>query len=95
MSLVGVQEVSADSVISVRYPEMEERRQHTIARLWNITETLNVLYRENWTLMANVEIIKFQNEIIQSIKEEMTVGDQSKNCNFHKVHSFTSQINSF
>lgn len=35
--------------------------------------------------MANVEIIKFQNEIIQSIKEEMTVGDQSKNCNFHKV----------
>ena len=51
--------------------QLEGHRQQTIAKLWNITETLNVLYRENWTLMANVEMIKFQNEMIQSIKQEM------------------------
>ena len=51
--------------------QLEGHREQTIAKLWNITETLNVLYRENWTLMANVEMIKFQNEMIQSIKQEM------------------------
>ena len=54
--------------------ELSVRREETIAKLWNITETLNVLYRENWTLMANVEMIKFQNEMIQSIKQEMRPG---------------------
>ena len=53
---------------------MAGSRQRTIAKLWNITETLNVLYRENWTLMANVEMIKFENEMIQSIKQEMRQG---------------------
>ena len=82
----GVQEVSvADSVMLARYPGIEESRQLTIAKLWNITETLNVLYRDNWTMMANLEMIKFQNEIIQSIKEEMTGGDQETHCNFNKV----------
>ena len=54
--------------------ELSVRREETIAKLWNITETLNVLYRENWTLMANVEMIKFENEMIQSIKQEMRQG---------------------
>ena len=68
MSSLGVQQ--RDGVES----ELSGRRQETIAKLWNITETLNVLYRENWTLMANVEMIKFQNEMIQSIKQEMRPG---------------------
>ena len=72
--------------MSVQYPDIEQRRLVTIARLWNITETLNVLYRENWTMMANVEIIKFQNEMIQKIKQEMRGGEQqSSNCNLDKV----------
>ena len=62
--LLGVQKAQHSSI-------MDHRREHTIARLWNITETLNVLYRENWTLMANTEMIKFQNEMIQSIKQNM------------------------
>ena len=90
---MGVQqresEVSVDSVISPQpqYHDIEQRRLVTIARLWNITETLNVLYRENWTMMANVEIIKFQNEMIQSIKQEMRAeGDRHQdNCNLNKV----------
>ena len=38
-------------------------------------------------MMANVEIIKFQNEMIQSIKQEMRAeGDRHQdNCNLNKV----------
>ena len=38
-----------------------------IERLWNITETLNVLYKDNWTVMANVELIQFQSELTVSL----------------------------
>ena len=82
MSSLGVQQ--RDGVES----ELSGRRQETIAKLWNITETLNVLYRENWTLMANVEMIKFQNEMIQSIKQEMRPGGAEtggrEGCNHSK-----------
>ena len=73
--LLGVQ-------IAQHSPHIDTRREQTIARLWNITETLNVLYRENWTLMANKEIIKFQNEMIQSIKQDMAATDPV--CNHSK-----------
>ena len=37
-------------------------------------------------MMANVEIIKFQNEMIQTIKQEMRGGEQQpSNCNLDKV----------
>ena len=37
-------------------------------------------------MMANVEIIKFQNEMIQTIKQEMKGGEkQASNCNLEKV----------
>ena len=80
----GLPEVSVDSVMAAggEFPDFEHKRMETISRLWNITETLNVLYRENWTVMANVEIIKFQNEMIQSIREEMreTEGKSHQSC---------------
>ena len=80
----GPPEVSVDSVMAAggEFPDFEHKRMETISRLWNITETLNVLYRENWTVMANVEIIKFQNEMIQSIREEMreTEGKSHQSC---------------
>ena len=43
----------------------------TIERLWNITEALNVLYKENWTVMANMEMIKFQGEMVTALRDEM------------------------
>ena len=80
----GPPEVSVDSVMAAggEFPDFEHKRMETISRLWNITETLNVLYRENWTVMANVEIIKFQNEMIQSIREEIreTGGKSHQSC---------------
>ena len=90
VSYLGVQQ--RDSVEA----ELSGRRQETIAKLWNITETLNVLYRENWTLMANVEMIKFQNEMIQSIKQEMRPGGTetggSEGCNHSKETIGTDRL---
>ena len=83
VSLLGVQQ--RDPGVSTNYPDIDERRLVTIARLWNITETLNVLYRENWTMMANTEIINFQNELIASIKQEMRGDRQTAGCNNNKV----------
>ena len=56
-------------------PYIDTRRQQTIATLWNITETLNVLYKDNWTLLANKEITKFQADIIQTLQHDLAVPD--------------------
>ena len=94
----GAPEVAVvDSVMAARgeFPDLEHKRLETIARLWNITETLNVLYRENWTMMANVEIIKFQNEMVQSMRDEMREsGDKEHSCNKVQIVSSCFQLES-
>ena len=42
----------------------KELRTKTVNKLWKITEELNILYRENWTALADREMIKFQNELL-------------------------------
>ena len=42
----------------------KELRHHTVERLWKITEELNILYKDNWTALANREIVKFQKELL-------------------------------
>ena len=42
----------------------KELRARTVNKLWKITEELNILYRENWTVLADQEMIKFQNELL-------------------------------
>ena len=42
----------------------KELRTKTVNNLWKITEELNILYRENWTALADREMIKFQNELL-------------------------------
>ena len=42
----------------------KEIRHHTVERLWKITEELNILYKDNWTALANREIVKFQKELL-------------------------------
>ena len=34
----------------------------------NIVQALNVLYKENWTVMANMEMIKFQGEMVAALQ---------------------------
>ena len=66
--LLGVQQQQ-------HWSKVDARREETIAKLWNITETLNVLYRENWTLMASREMIKFQNKMIDTVRKHMESSD--------------------
>ena len=42
----------------------KELRARTVNKLWKITEELNILYRENWTVLADQEMVKFQNELL-------------------------------
>ena len=45
----------------------KELRTKTVNNLWKITEELNILYRENWTALADREMIKFQNELLSGM----------------------------
>ncbi|UYV61332.1 hypothetical protein LAZ67_1004422 [Cordylochernes scorpioides] len=44
-------------------------RRDTVAKLWNITMNLNVLYPKNWTEMVSIEIQRFQSEVIARVKD--------------------------
>ncbi|XP_050302416.1 potassium channel subfamily K member 18 isoform X2 [Anthonomus grandis grandis] len=46
-------------------------RTKTVENLWIITEGLNILYKENWTILAAQEINRFQNELLKSMEEEL------------------------
>ena len=34
-------------------------RTRAVERLWNLTEELNVLYRDNWTALADREMMRY------------------------------------
>lgn len=40
-------------------------RAQTVEKLWKITEDLNILYRDNWTRLAEQEILKFQDSLVR------------------------------
>ncbi|KAH7931818.1 uncharacterized protein LOC119377917 [Rhipicephalus sanguineus] len=44
-------------------------RRDTVARLWEITDRLNVLYKENWTAAVSHEILDFQARLIAAVKD--------------------------
>ena len=44
-------------------------RQQVVERLWEITEKLNILYKDNWTALADREMVKFQTELFAQQKE--------------------------
>ncbi|GIX93129.1 hypothetical protein CDAR_436111 [Caerostris darwini] len=44
-------------------------RQETVKRLWEITDKLNVLYKDNWTELVEAEVRRFQKELIVAVKE--------------------------
>lgn len=51
--------------------EAIEARQRTVENIWDITVSLNILYRENWTRLASLEIARFQEQLIKRLTEEM------------------------
>ncbi|XP_059090427.1 uncharacterized protein LOC131886184 [Tigriopus californicus] len=46
--------------------EARELRQQLVEHLWKITEELNILYKDNWTALANREVIKFQKGLLNN-----------------------------
>lgn len=49
----------------------DEARERTVENIWDITVNLNILYRDNWTKLAALEITRFQDELLKSLAEEM------------------------
>jgi hypothetical protein len=52
-----------------RASKVTQLRNITVSKLWNITDQFNVLYKENWTSLVSREIVQFQQQIIDAIKE--------------------------
>ncbi|XP_074109352.1 uncharacterized protein LOC141534114 [Cotesia typhae] len=50
--------------------EVRKLRASTVEKLWSITEDLNVLYRDNWTRLAEREILEFQEKMVQSLNHD-------------------------
>ncbi|GBP24600.1 Potassium channel subfamily K member 18 [Eumeta japonica] len=48
-----------------------DARSRAVENIWEITVSLNILYRENWTRLAAQEILKFQNELVSRVTSEM------------------------
>ncbi|KAK0091148.1 hypothetical protein PV326_003668 [Microctonus aethiopoides] len=48
-----------------------DEREKTVERIWGITEQLNILYRDNWTRLAEQEIAHFQDLLLKKIYEDM------------------------
>lgn len=49
--------------------QVSNLRQETVRRLWEITDKLNVLYKDNWTRMVSHEVKHFQTELIAAVKD--------------------------
>ncbi|GFG28924.1 hypothetical protein Cfor_05289, partial [Coptotermes formosanus] len=52
----------------------DESRARTVENIWDITVSLNILYRDNWTRLAAQEISRFQDQLLQRLTEEMRHG---------------------
>lgn len=50
----------------------DKAREKTVENIWDITVSLNILYRDNWTRLAAQEITRFQDELLKSLEEEMS-----------------------
>lgn len=48
-----------------------EARAKTVENIWILTESLNILYRENWTRLAAQEIARFQEQLVKRITDDM------------------------
>lgn len=44
-------------------------RNFTVHKLWNITEKFNILYKENWTSMVMKELVLYQQQLVDAVKD--------------------------
>lgn len=45
-------------------------RQETVDRLWALTESLNILYRKNWTRVAERELERFSEHLLSTARQQ-------------------------
>lgn len=46
----------------------DKLRSQTVEKLWSITEDLNILYKDNWTRLAEQEVLKFQDSLVRKYR---------------------------
>ncbi|CAH2052266.1 unnamed protein product, partial [Iphiclides podalirius] len=49
-----------------------ELRTQTVESIWEITVSLNILYKENWTRLAAQEIARFQEKLVARVAADVT-----------------------
>jgi hypothetical protein len=66
-------EHSASIAPAGRHPDdrLLEKTMATVDRLWSITEDLNILYRDNWTHLARVEMRHYQDQLVGTLRQIM------------------------
>ncbi|XP_012159265.1 uncharacterized protein LOC101460932 isoform X2 [Ceratitis capitata] len=53
--------------------------QRTVENIWDITVSLNILYKENWTKLAALEINKFQDQLVKRLVMDLTLSPAMAN----------------
>jgi hypothetical protein len=53
--------------------DVDKSRAKTVENIWEITVSLNILYRDNWTRLAAQEISRFQDQLVQRLTKEMSM----------------------
>ncbi|KAJ8958457.1 hypothetical protein NQ318_002245 [Aromia moschata] len=66
----GKKQVNRSAELKAKW---DEARVKTVENIWEITVSLNILYRDNWTRLAAQEITRFQDELMKSMAEDMAL----------------------
>lgn len=77
------QEVSSTALLA----EQEQMTRQVLDRLWDITENLNILYKENWTRLAAEEVNRLHESMRQQLIQAVAIGNRAKaggNCSISK-----------
>jgi len=56
---------------------LDRLREHTVNKLWEMTEKMNILYPANWTRGAAEEMLSFQAQLSRRLAAEMMVRQQA------------------
>ena len=47
--------------------DSQQLRHQTVEKLWQITESLNILYRENWTRVVEKELRRYSQDLLRNL----------------------------
>ncbi|XP_039297512.1 TWiK family of potassium channels protein 7 [Nilaparvata lugens] len=67
----GIGTGTGSNTVHTAAPPSDDKllRSQTVEKLWSITEDLNILYKENWTRLAEQEVLKFQDSLVRRYKK--------------------------